>query len=108
MKKDMYNLFNQYNTDILYYEYKYFSPVNINTSIMDVNELGIYRDKIHYIGLFYLQIYNKKDLEEKKKLFFDKYFQYFFNEKLKIVSSSVIDNIAKLKEIIVNDNQNLI
>ena len=108
MTKDVYNLFNQYNTDILYYEFKYFSSVNINTSIMNVNELGIYRDKIHYIGLFYLQIYRKEDLEEKKRLFFDKYFQYFFNEKLKIVSTSVIDNIVELKKIIVNDNQNSI
>lgn len=108
MTKDVYNLFNQYNTDILYYEFKYFSPVNINTSIMNVNELGIYRDKIHYIGLFYLQIYEKNDIEEKKRLFFDKYFQYFFSEELKIVSSSVIDNIAELKKIIVSDNQNSI
>ena len=108
MTKDVYNLFNQYNTDILYYEFKYYSLVNINTSKMDVKELREYRDKIHYIGLFYLQIYEKNDIEEKKKLFFDKYFQYFFSEELKIVSSSVIDNIAELKKIIVNDNQNLI
>lgn len=96
MTKDTYKLFEQYNTDILYHEYKYYSPDNINKSAMSLEELGIYRDKIHYIGLFYLHIYNKKDLIQKKKLFFDKYFQYFFYEKLKIVSHSVIDNIAKL------------
>ena len=107
MTKDIYKTFNQYNIDITCHEQTYYIS-NDRKLEMSVKELREYRDKIHYIGLFYLQIYEKNDIEEKKRLFFDKYFQYFFSEELKIVSSSVIDNIAELKKIIVNDNQNSI
>ena len=107
MTKDIYKTFNKYNTDILYYEHKYYTSDDRKLE-MSVEESREYKDKIHYIGLFYLQIYEKEDLEEKKRLFFDKYFQYFFSEKLKIVSSSIIDNIAELRKSIIYNNQNSI
>lgn len=87
-------LFHQKLLWIHNYEDKYLNITESYTrSNLELNVLREYKDSIHFLGLYYLNIFKIKDKESVKirDNFFKKYESFFICSELKQVSNSVLD-----------------